>query len=106
MTGSQLPKSTSLLVCPVCGRTDRFYSLKGSDGRHYSGGRVCSGIPRTHHYVLAEATDEMVERATEALIVAADFEAERLSDPDRVDLREVARRVLEAAFSTEAHDGG
>lgn len=39
------PDAVTLLVCPVCGRTDRWTNMKVDAGRHFSAGSRCLGKP-------------------------------------------------------------
>jgi hypothetical protein len=42
------PPTVNLLVCPVCGRNDRFMHLSS---RHFAGGVLCPGTPEFAKYV-------------------------------------------------------
>lgn len=43
------PDTLTLLVCPVCGKTDRFTHMK-REGHHFVLGRRCTGIPQAVKY--------------------------------------------------------
>jgi hypothetical protein len=55
------PPSLELLVCPVCGRTDRYASLKEGVGRHFSHGKRCEGAPIRVLYDVAHPASESKE---------------------------------------------
>lgn len=40
-----IPETVTLLVCPVCGRTDRAAPMSAKAGRHGSHGKRCPGEP-------------------------------------------------------------
>lgn len=42
-SAAKVPETVTLLICPVCGRDDRFRPFTGK--RHFNGGEPCEGQP-------------------------------------------------------------
>lgn len=107
-----LPKSIDVRVCPECGRF--FYGAEMCDGRIGDHHDMVESV--MHRYVLAEVTDEMVERAARALVYEQSQGCVSWEDTDneitsgdsqtRGYALAHARAALVAAFSTCEACGG
>lgn len=56
----RMPEQMTLIWCPVCGVNDRYSNLKMRPGRHYWGGKLCTGDPVELTYLLAHPRLEFV----------------------------------------------
>ena len=59
------PETMMLLVCPVCGRNDRFNTI--GIKRHSTGGKACNGTPVAVSYALAARVEKAERERDEAI---------------------------------------